>query len=138
MINNGVGIDTDSSCSAGLDHIAELLSRTVATIKSVAHWLIVEPPGVKLSVLGPFHREDTLLRREYLNSHPAHLAERRAFSLDVSIGPSEHLNDGTLLPLVVLRTLRDVGTLPHKVKRLESNVPILSGIVRASHLDGKI
>jgi hypothetical protein len=30
------------------------------------------------------------LRRENFDSHPAHLTESRAFSLDISVGPAKH------------------------------------------------
>ena len=74
VVDNCISIDTDSSSSASLDHVTELLSVAVATIQSVADRLVVEPPGVKFTILRPFIREDTFLRREDLDTHPSHLA----------------------------------------------------------------
>ena len=74
VVDNCISIDADTSSSASLDHVTELLSVTVATIQSVADWLIVEPPGVKLSILRPFIREDTFLGWEHLDTHPSHFA----------------------------------------------------------------
>ena len=74
VVDNCISIDTDTSSSASLDHVTELLSVAVATIQSVADRLVVEPPGVKFTILRPFIREDTFLRREDLDTHPSHLA----------------------------------------------------------------
>jgi hypothetical protein len=101
MVDHSIGVDSDSSLSASLDHIAKLLSSTVTAIKLVAHWLVVEPPGVELSILCPFIREDALLRRENFDSHPAHLGKVWALLFNILIGPSEQLDNGSLLALVI-------------------------------------
>ena len=123
MVDNCISIDTDTSSSASLDHVTELLSVTVATIQSVADWLVVEPPGVKFTILRPFIREDTFLRRENFDTHPSHLAKCSALSLDVGIWPAEHFDDSSLLSIFVLRTLGDIGGLPDEIEGLKSDVP---------------
>lgn len=123
VVHNCVSIDTDTCSSASLDHVTELLSVTVATIQFVADRLVVEPPGVKFTILRPFIREDTFLRWEHLDTHPSHLAKCSALSLDVGIWPAEHFDDGSLLPIFVLRTLGDIGGLPDEIEGLKSYVP---------------
>jgi hypothetical protein len=123
VVHNCVSIDTDTCSSASLDHITELLSVTVATIQFVADRLVVEPPGVKFTILRPFIREDTFLRWEHLDTHPTHLAKCSALSLDVGIRPAEHFDDSSLLSIFVLRTLGDIGGLPDEIEGLKSYVP---------------
>jgi hypothetical protein len=123
MVDNCISIDTDTSSSASLDHVTELLSVTVATIQSIADWLVVEPPGVKFTILRPFIREDTFLRWEHLDTHPSHLAKCSALSLDVGIWPAKHFDDSSLLSIFVLRTLGDIGGLPDEIEGLKSDVP---------------
>lgn len=123
VVYNCVSIDTDTCSSASLDHVTELLSVTVATIQSVADRLVVEPPGIKFTILRPFIREDTFLRREHLYTHPSHFAKCSALSLDVGIWPAEHFDDSSLLSIFVLRPLGDIGGLPDEIEGLKSDVP---------------
>lgn len=123
VVDNCISIDTDTSSSASLDHVTELLSVTMATIQSVADGLVVEPPGVKFTILRPFIREDTFLRREDLDTHPSHLAKCSALSLYVGIWPAEHFDDGSLLTIFVFRALGDIGGLPDEIEGLKSDVP---------------
>jgi len=99
--------------------------------------LVVEPPRVKLSILRPFIREYGFLRREDFDSHPAHFAKRRALLLDVSVWPSEHLNDRALLSALVHAPLRDTGGLPDEVQWLKVDLPGLALVVSALDLHGE-
>jgi hypothetical protein len=99
VVDDCVSINSYTSSSACLNHVTEFSSISVARIQLIADWLIVEPPRVKLTILRPLIREDTLLRWEHFDSHPAHLTKRGAFSLDICIRPAEHLKDSSLLTL---------------------------------------
>ena len=99
--------------------------------------LVVEPPGVEFSILRPFIREYGFLRWKHFDSHPAHLAEGCALLLDVSIWPSEHLNDRALLSALVHPPLRDTGGLPHEVQWLKVDLPGLALVVSALDLHGE-
>ena len=101
MVDNCIGVNTDASSSARLDHVTELFSVTVATFQFVADGLVVEIPRVKFTILRPFIRKDTFLRWENLDTHPSHLAKCSALSLDVGIRPAEHFDDGSLLSIFV-------------------------------------
>jgi hypothetical protein len=44
----------------------------MTTVKLIADGLIIEPPRVKFTILGPFEGENRFLRREDFHSHPSH------------------------------------------------------------------
>lgn len=90
----------------------------MAATELVRNWLIVEPPRVQFSILRPFIGKHALLGREDLNSHPSSLAKMCTFLLDISIRPSEELNDTALLTSLILGALIDFGTLPDEIERL--------------------
>jgi hypothetical protein len=138
MVNNSIGVDSNSSSSASLDHITELLSGSMTAVKLVAGWLVVEPPWVELAILRPLVREDTLLRRENFDSHPAHLTESRAFSLDISVGPAKHFKDSAFLSALVFASLWNVSSLPDKVEGLKSNSPRFSIFICRFNLDRQV
>ena len=115
MVDNGIGVDTDSSGSAGLNRVAELLTGSTTTLKLVRDGLVVEPPWVELTLLGPLVGEDGLRDGEQLDSHPAGLTEELALFLDISVRPSEKLNDSTLLTVLVNIRLVNLIGLEHEV-----------------------
>jgi hypothetical protein len=101
----------------------------VSTVQFVADRLVVEPPWVEFSILRPFHRDDSFLRWEDLNSHPAHFTKVWAFLFNILVGPSKKFDNTSLLAVVVLRTLVDRFSLPDEVNGFKSNGPSLSGII---------
>lgn len=58
MVDDGVGIDSDTSGPACLDHVFELLTSATTALELVRGGLVVEPPWVELTVLGPLIGED--------------------------------------------------------------------------------
>ena len=78
----------------------------------IRNWLIVEPPGIEFSVLGPLVRKYGFLSRENFHAHPTHLSKRFALCLNVSMGPSEHLDDTSFLTVLIGGVLVDDSVLP--------------------------
>lgn len=115
VIYDGVCVDADASCTTGLDHVAELLTGSVTSVQFVGDWLIVEPPGVKLTILRPLVAEDRLRNWENFYAHPAHLGQVRALLFDVLMRPSEHLDNASLLAVLINRRLIDGCSLPDEV-----------------------
>lgn len=72
---------------------------------------------------------------EHLDAHPAHLAESLAFRLNVSVGPAEHLNDATLLTVLVGCILVNSCILPNKVGGLGSDCELCTTCINS--LDNK-
>jgi hypothetical protein len=138
VVDNGVGINANSGLATGLNHVTELSAGSVARVKSIGDWLVVEPPGVQLSVLRPCIREYRLLRREHLDSHPTHFAKSSALVLNVSPRPSEHFDDSTLLALLIGISLRDVFSLPDEVEGLHGVLPFLSITIDTLDKDGEV
>jgi hypothetical protein len=93
----------------------------MSTTQVVRNWLIVKPPGIQFTALGPFVRKDRFLSRENLDTHPAHLSESLAFSLNVGMRPSEHFDDTSLLAVLVSCILVDNRVLPNKVWSFRSD-----------------
>jgi hypothetical protein len=109
----------------------------MTTCQLIADRLIIEPPRIELSILRPFVGENAFLRRENFDSHPSHLSKGSAFCLDISIGPTEHLEDSTLLASLVLRALRYRSSLPNKVEGFKGLIPSLSRTIGTSNFNSK-
>ena len=101
VVDNGVSVNAYTLSAASLNQIAELFSGSVTTVQLVGSWLIVEPPRIKLTVLRPLVAEDRLHHWENSDSHPASLRQIRALLLNVSMRPSKHLNNTSLLSIFV-------------------------------------
>jgi hypothetical protein len=101
VVDNSISVNTDASSSASLDHVTELFTAAMTTSKLVRDWLVVEPPRIKLTVLRPLVAEDRLHHWENSDSHPASLRQIRALLLNVSMRPSKHLNNTSLLSIFV-------------------------------------
>lgn len=71
--------------------------------------------------------------RENFDAHPAHLAKGLALSLNVLVGPAEHLNDTTFLTIFVNFGLVDSGVLPNEVRGLRLNGKLVTIIVCGFH-----
>jgi len=121
VVGDGISVNSNTSSSASLDHISELLSGSVSSIEFVGSWLIHEVPWVKLTILWPLVGENRFLWWENFDSHVPSFAKELALLSDVSIWPSKHLNDGSLLSILIVISLVDLSTLPHKVLNLLSN-----------------
>lgn len=115
MIDDSIGVNTDASGSASLDHVTKLFAGATTALELVGSGLIVEPPGVELTLLRPLIREGRLADREDLDAHPALFSQILALFFNVSVRPAEHLDDGTLLATLVGIRLVDGGTLPDEV-----------------------
>jgi len=135
VVDHSVSVDPHSVGSAGLDHISEFFSSAMSSIQLVAHGLVVEPPRVELAILGPLEAEDAFRRWEDFDSHPAHLANASAFSLNVSIRPPKHLYDGTLLPTLIGIGDVDRLSLPDKVEAFQGLLEDLPRVVCSVHHD---
>jgi len=99
----------------------------------VGDWLIHEPPWVELTILWPLIRLDSFLRWENFHSHIASFGKESALVFDISVWPSEKLNDGTLLSILVVVSLLDLWELPEKILLLHSDGILLA--VRVNCLD---
>ena len=89
MVDDSISVYSDTSSSAGLNHVSEFVPVSVSAIKFVRYWLVHEVPRVELSVLGPLVGEEGLVGREDLDSHPSHLSQLGTFIFNVSVGPPE-------------------------------------------------
>ena len=121
MVGNGIGVNSDSCCSARLDHISEFVSGTVSSVELVRSWLIHEPPWIKFTLLRPFVREHRFLWWENFDTHVSSFTEELALFFDVSIWPAEELNDGSLLTVLHVVRLVDRGRLPDHILGLLSD-----------------
>lgn len=133
VVNDGISIDANTFRSASLNQITKLFSCSMTTRQLVADGLIVEPPRVQLSILRPLIREDTFLRWENFDSHPTHLSKRSALFLDVSIWPSKHFKNSSLLALLILVADRNMCSLPNKIERLKVDFPCLTIVVGSAN-----
>mmetsp|Transcript_14716 Transcript_14716/g.18480 ORF Transcript_14716/g.18480 Transcript_14716/m.18480 type:complete len:490 (+) Transcript_14716:575-2044(+) len=130
VVDDGIGVDSDTSSSASLDHIAKLLAGATTAFELVRCRLIVEPPRVQFTVLRPFVREDRLTNWEDLDAHPALLSKVLALLLDIVVRPAEHFDDCALLAALVDVGLIDGGALPDQVHCLEVDGVGLAAVTR--------
>lgn len=137
VIDNSVSIDSHTSCSASLDHITELLTGSTTTLEFIGSGLIVPPPGVELTVLRPFEGECRLGDWVNFDAHPALFAQVFALLSHISVRPSKHLDDATLLTILIDCILVDLVCLPDKVDRLEGDLVIAVAVV-GLHLKTKL
>jgi hypothetical protein len=137
MVNNSVGVDTDTVGAAGGDKAAESFARSTATLEVVSNGLIVEVPGVELTLLGPFIGHDWLHGGEDLDAHPAHLSESLTLGLDVLMRPAEHLDDTSLLTVLVGSILLNYRVLPNEVGGLKGNREFTTLWVSGLHGEGE-
>ena len=126
MVNDSIGVDSNTSCSAGLDHISELISCSHSAVKLVGSWLINEPPWVELTLLWPNVSCDRFLWWENFDSHVSGLTKELALFLDISVWPSKELDNSSLLTTFIVLWLLDLSTLPDEVVWLQSDLPIFS------------
>jgi hypothetical protein len=138
VVHDCVSKNSDTVASASVDHGFELLSGSHPSLKFVRDGLIHEPPRVQLAVLRPRVGEHGFLWRENSHSHVSCLANHLALLLNVSVRPSEHLNDGTFLAALVawvVAALAERGSVPDEVNFLKSNL-VVAVCIRARHSDG--
>ena len=128
VVHDGICVDSDTCSSACLDHIAELLACTTSTLELVGDRLVIEPPRVELTVLRPFVREYRLHSGEDFNSHPTLLSQKGALFFNISMRPSEHLDNTALLSVLVNGILIDLLVLPREVKWFHSDREIICAI----------
>lgn len=137
VIDNGIGVDADTSSSASLNHVTKLLSRAAATSKFVGNWLIVKPPRIKFTVLGPLIGEYRLRDGENLYAHPASLGQVLTLLLNVLVRPAEHFYNSTFLAVLVDRRLVYSCCLPNEIDGLKSNGIVVAVIVGGFHYQGQ-
>ena len=128
VVHNSISVDTNASSSASLDHVPELFARATSSLEFVGSGLVVEPPGVELSTLRPAVGEDGLADGEDLDAHPALLGKILALFLNVSMRPTEHLNNGTLLAFIIDVRLVNSSALPDEVDGLKLNLIAIATI----------
>lgn len=87
---------------------------------SVAYGLVNKVPGIKFTIFATIKTEDSFLRRENLNSHPSHLAQRLTFLLNIFVGPSKHFNNGSFLTILIIGGLVDSRMTPDKLLRINN------------------
>lgn len=121
MVDNGVSVDAHTFAAASGDQVTEVVTGTAATLQVVRDGLIVEPPGVKFSVLGPFVSHNRLHSGENLDTHPAHSSDSFAFLFNISVRPAEHLNNSTLLTILISSILNNLRVLPQEIESLKRN-----------------
>ena len=121
VVDDGIGVDSDALASAGLDHVSELLSGSASAVELVGSGLVDEEPWVELAVLRPLVGEEGLLWWEDFDAHVAGLGQEVALLGDVVVWPSEELNDGSLLTVLVVVSLLNLSILPDKVSWLSSD-----------------
>lgn len=101
VVDDSISIDTNTSLSTGLDHRPQILSASASSCEFVRSWLVVEPPWVELTILGPLITEGRFGHWEYLHSHPSLLSQVLALFAHIIMWPAEHLNDSSLLAAFV-------------------------------------
>lgn len=126
MVDDCISIDSDSSFSASLNHASQLISSSMSAIKFVRCWLVHEPPGVEFTILWPFISENRFLWWKNFDSHVTCLTKEFAFFSNISIWPSEELNNCSFLTILVVGSLIYWLSLPNKVTWLNSNSPCFS------------
>ena len=129
VVHDGICVDSYTCSPACLDHVAELLTCATSTLEFVGDGLVIEPPWVELTVLGPLVREHGLHGREDFDTHPALFGQVGALLLDISMRPSEHLDDAALLSVLVNVSLMDEFVLPREVHWFERDSVIVCAIV---------
>jgi hypothetical protein len=116
MVDNCISVNTHTMGTTSCDQTAECITVTTSAIQVVRNWLIVEIPWIQLSVLRPFVRNHGFLSGEDFNSHPAHFAKCFTLSFDISVWPAKHLDNSTLLTIVVCCILNDGWILPNEIR----------------------
>ena len=119
MVDNSIGIDSDSIFSASIDHVSERLGVSHSGVEAIANRLIDPIPGIEFSILGMFKVEDRLLRRKHFDSQVTSFAYHFAFFGNIIVGPSEHFNDSSFLSLLKIIGLVDGWVVPNKVNIIE-------------------
>ena len=116
MVDNCISVNTHTMGTTSCDQTAECITVTTSAIQVVRNWLIVEIPWIQLSVLRPFIRNHGFLSGEDFNSHPAHFAKCFTLSFDISVWPAKHLDNSTLLTIVVCCILNNGWILPKEIR----------------------
>lgn len=115
MVHHCISIHSDPIGPAGVDHLPELLRRTHAGLQFVAHWLVQPVPRIQLPIFWVLEVQNSLRWREHLHTEVARLSDHLALISDVIIRPPEHLNDRSLLPILVITRLVDRRMVPNKI-----------------------
>jgi hypothetical protein len=126
MVHNSIGIDTNSSFPTSLDHSSQLFTVTVSALQLVRYWLVVEPPGVELALLGPFVAEHRFLSWIDLYTHPPHLAKRFTLSSNISVRPAKHFYNSSLLSVLIDLVLLDLSILPNEINWFHGDVVVVA------------
>lgn len=126
MVDNSIGINTNTSSTACLDHVTQFVSGSHSRVKFIGNRLINKEPGIQLAILRPLIRHEGFIWWEHLDSHVTSLGKERTLFLDVSVRPSKEFYDSTFLSiLVVIRLIDGIG-LPDKVGGLHSYLKVLT------------
>ena len=136
VVDDGIGVDSNTSGPAGPDHVSETLTSTTTSLKLVRNGLIVEIPWVKLTILGPLVREDRLRNWVDFDAHPALLSQVSTFFRDVSMRPAKHLDNTSLLSILINWILVNLTGLPGEINWFEGDGEVLRPVV-ALDLEGE-
>lgn len=135
MVDNSISVDSHVVLSASIDHFSERVCVPHSGLKFVADWLVEPIPRIHLSVFGVFKIKDGFLRREDFNSHVPCFSDHFALLGDFIIRPSEHLDDGSFLAIVVVTRLVYCGVVPNEIHIVQDQSSNLFAVIVALDSD---